>query len=117
MKKLLIFSLVAATSFVAAPALAQGIGHTLMMRGQVVDMTDNVATLCIGKADGAQVGQVLDVARAVAVSPPPKSTGPAFRREDVGHIKITNIVDDHFATASVVSGSVAKHDIVELRRK
>jgi hypothetical protein len=41
---------------------------------------------------------------------------PAFRREDVGSIRINAIIDDHFATATVVKGDVAKNDIVELRK-
>ncbi len=96
-------------------ASAQGLKHTLFMRGQVVDITGETATLCIGKADGAKSGQVLDVYRAVPVSIPQKGNAPAFRRQEIGHVRIDSIVDDHFARASVIGGKVATHDIVELR--
>ena len=84
-------------------------------RGQIVDITGDIATLCIGKADGAQPGQILDVYRAVPVSIPQKGNAPAFRRQEIGHVRIDSIVDDHFARASVIGGKVANHDIVELR--
>ena len=96
-------------------ASAQGLKHTLFMRGQVVDITGETVTLCIGKADGAKAGQVLDVYRAVPVSIPQKGNAPAFRRQEIGHVRIDSIVDDHFARASVIGGKVANHDIVELR--
>ncbi|PZU44485.1 MAG: hypothetical protein DI568_15585 [Sphingomonas sp.] len=99
-----------------APAAAQGIQHSLLMRGHIVDITDGVITLCIGRADGATPGQVLDVARVVPTNPAPKSV-PTFTRRDIGHVRIDSIVDEHFARASIVSGAPQVHDIVELRRK
>ena len=33
--------------------------HKYVMRGQVLDVQDNTLVVCIGKEDGAQVGQVL----------------------------------------------------------
>lgn len=99
-----------------SPAAAQGMQHSLLMRGHIVDITDGVITLCIGSADGAAPGQVLDVARVVPASPAPKSV-PTFARRDIGHLRIESIVDEHFARASVVNGAPQVHDIVELRRK
>jgi hypothetical protein len=86
------------------------------MRGHIVDVTDDVATVCVGRADGAAPGQVLNVQRVVRVSQPSKSTTPMFRREQVGHVRIDSIVDDHFARATVIHGAAAPHDIVELVR-
>lgn len=97
-------------------ALAQGLQHSLFMRGHIVDIRDGVVTLCIGRADGASPGQVLDVARVVQTVSAPKSV-PTFTRRDIGHVRIDSIVDDHFARASVVNGTPQLHDIVELRRK
>lgn len=98
---------------IAAPANATGIGHTMFMKGSVVDMTDGVPTVCIGKADGATVGQVLDVYR-VKVGPGPKG---GLTRTNVGSVRINVIVDDHFATTSIVKGTIAKNDIVELHHE
>lgn len=104
----------ATAALLALPAAAQGIGHTLFMRGSVVDMTNGVATLCVGRADGAAPGQVLDVVRVTAV---PGAKGlQTFRRDKVGKVRIDAVVDEHFARASVAEGKVGKHDIVELRR-
>ena len=97
-----------------APADAQGIGHTYLMRGSVVDVSPGVVTVCIGRADGAQAGQTLSVMRVTSVGGPGKLL--SFHRQAVGSLKISRIVDDHFAQATVVSGKIAKNDIVELRR-
>ena len=96
-----------------AAASATGIGHTFFMRGTIVDMTGGVPTLCVGKADGAKVGQTLDVVRVTAS---PGIRNSRFQRTDVAKVRIDAIIDDHFARATVVSGKAEKHDIVELRR-
>lgn len=98
---------------IAAPVFAAGIGHSFIMRGQVVDMTEGVPTICVGKADGAKVGQTLQVVRVSSL--PGTRAGAQFRREDVAKVRITEIVDDHFARATIVSGKPERHDIVELR--
>ena len=95
-------------------ATAAGIGHSVIMRGSVVAVTDGKPTICVGKADGAKVGQTLDVIRMTTL--PGARGGSGFRRENIGQIRISAIIDDHFATATVVKGDVEKHDIVELRK-
>jgi len=109
-----------ASLVVAAAVSAQGIGHTFVMRGQIVDITDGIATICVGHADGATPGQTLNVVRVTPIPRPSRGTGPitpSFRRDDIGSIKIESIVDEHFARARVMNGPIAMHDIVELRRK
>ena len=93
-------------------ASAAGIGHSFIMRGSVVDVTDGKPTICVGKADGAKVGQTLDVVRIANTG----EKSPLFRRRAIGKVRIDAIIDDHFARATVVSGKAEKHDIVELRR-
>lgn len=112
----LLAALVMAATPIALPtaANAAGIGHSFFMRGQIVDMTGGVPTVCVGRSDGAKVGQTLDVVRVTTI--PGTRGGSSFRREDVGKVRIDAIVDDHFARASVISGRPAKHDIVELRQ-
>ncbi len=88
--------------------------HGYVMRGSIVDVVDSEAYLCIGSADGARVGQELNVHRIRQSSTNPKM--PSFQRIDVGKVKITAIVDEHFAKALVVSGNVEKNDIVELKQ-
>lgn len=97
-------------------AVAQGIVHSWIMRGQIVDVTSGVATLCIGRADGAKPGQTLEVFRIKSRPGPRKGPASGFKREHVGRVTIQTIIDDHFASATVDEGQVARHDIAELRR-
>lgn len=90
--------------------------HSYLMRGQVLETEAGNVTVCVGKQDGAQVGQVLDVVRHVRTSVTGKAPGPRFRREDVGTVKITSLFDDHYATAAVMKGSPKVNDIVELKK-
>lgn len=107
--------LLAAPVTLPAPADAQGISHTYFMRGSVVDVTRGVVTICIGRADGAQVGQTLSVVRVTSVGAAGRPL--SFRRQDVGKLNISRIIDDHFAQATIINGRIAKNDLVELRRK
>jgi len=85
------------------------------MRGHVVAMESAGPVVCIGRADGAQPGQVLDVYR-VEYRHKHKSNLPSYNRVKVGSITITEVIDDHFARAQVTDGKLKKHDIVELRK-
>ena len=100
----------------AGCATLESAKHEYIMRGQVLEVNGDSAYLCIGSHDGAQVGQEYTVYRFVKV-PTYKSRGTVnytFRKEQTGEIKITEIVDEHMATAKVVRGDVKEHDIVEL---
>lgn len=118
LQKKITFALAGLAMLGAAPAFAAGIGHSLFMRGSIVGIDTTGPVVCVGKADGATVGQVLHVYRTKAVPGAGyKGAGPAYRRDLVGHVKIDHIFDDHFAHVSVADGTPAVHDIVELRRK
>ncbi len=80
------------------------------MKGSIVDTSDSDVYLCIGSEDGATVGQELDVYRIIRIT----RARPTFERQHIGKIKITEIVDEHFAKATVISGKAEKNDIVEL---
>lgn len=117
LRKSIASALAAASMLVAMPALAQGIGHTFFMRGSIVGADSSGTIVCIGSEDGATVGQVLDVYRVVQhPGPSGKGAGPSFHREPAGHVRIDHVYDAHFAHVSVVDGTPAVHDIVELRR-
>jgi|3_EtaG_2_1085321.scaffolds.fasta_scaffold00584_4 hypothetical protein len=112
----------AALALVPASAFAQsgeshtpGIGHSVFMRGTVVRAVGNDLVVCIGSADGAEAGQELTVYRVSEHPHGPKGP-PIFQRTHVGTVRILGVIDEHFANASVVSGTVKRHDIVELRR-
>ena len=107
MKRFFTPLLIGAALLAATPVVAQGIGHTFFMRGQVVAMEPSGTVICIGRADGAQPGQVLDVYR---------SEPRTYTRVKVGSITITEVIDDHFARAQVTDGRIKKNDMVELRK-
>lgn len=113
-------SAIALTGFAllgAAPVMGIGLGHGLFMRGSIVDMDATGSVVCVGKSDGAAVGQVLSVYRIVTLPGPPRgSAPPQYRRESAGHVKVDRIFDDHFAHVSTVDGAPKLNDIVELRR-
>ncbi|PKN17811.1 MAG: hypothetical protein CVU71_14640 [Deltaproteobacteria bacterium HGW-Deltaproteobacteria-6] len=81
------------------------------MKGSIIHTADDGVYLCIGTKDGAAVGQELDVYKITFTGQP---KAPTFKREKIGKVKITQIVDEHFATAAVISGKAEKNDIVEL---
>ena len=84
--------------------------HSYLMKGSIIEASDSEVYLCIGSKDGASVGQELDVYKIIQRQ---SKTAP-FRREYAGKVKITEIIDDHFAKATVISGKAEKNDIVEL---
>lgn len=111
-----IVGLLLASVFAAASAHAAdspSLRHTFFMRGHIVDMQDAALVVCIGQADGASVGQTLDVVRHRRASTGPKGMG-RFKREVVGQVRIDAIVDEHYAEATLVSGEAGQHDSVEL---
>lgn len=113
-------SLWIAPALLAAPLMATtqpaaaspGIGHTFFMRGSVVSTTGGQIVICIGRVDGAQAGQVLKVFRTVNM-PGPRG---GFRRQDIGTMRIESVLNDHYANATSLAGSVNLNDIVELKR-
>lgn len=84
--------------------------HKYLMRGQVLEVHDGTAYLCLGTEQGAQVGQVFTVRRYVRTGGP---RGGGYRVDLVGKVKITE-VESHMANAKIVSGDVRANDIVDL---
>jgi len=91
-------------------ATAQKAYHKYLMKGSIIDTYDSDVYLCIGSKDGAEVGQELDVYKIRTIS----KARSTFQREHAGKVKITEIVDEHFAKAKVISGKAEKNDVVEL---
>lgn len=88
--------------------------HQYIMRGQILEATDEGVYLCIGSADGAEVGQELKVYKFVKIPLRPKQ--PNYKREETGTVKITEIVDEHYAKAKIITGEAGVNSIVELRK-
>ncbi len=119
MRKTSILNLFLAMLFIAAAGCAtmKAAEHEYVMKGQILDVSDGQAYLCIGSADGAKAGQEFPVYRYERVPyAGPKETAPSFKREQVGSVKISQVVDVHYATAAILSGDVKVHDVAELGR-
>ena len=84
--------------------------HRYIMKGSIIQASDFEVYLCIGSKDGAKVRQKLDVYRIIYSG----FRGKPFKQVFTGNVKITEIIDEHFAKAIVISGEAKKDDIVEL---
>lgn len=79
------------------------------MRGQVVEAAGSEVYICLGSRDGAKPGQKLRVYRITR-----HSKRASFTRETTGMVRIDSIVDEHFAKATIISGSASTNNMVEL---
>lgn len=91
--------------------------HEILMKGQILEVTNNSVYLCIGSKDGAEVGDQFIVYKFTrAVNPDSKyAEDPTFKKEEVGRIKITKIVDEHMAKAHILTGEIHPGYLVELK--
>ena len=106
------FTILALIVAISGCASWQKVYHGVLMKGSIIETSDSEVYLCIGKKDGASVGQELDVYKIILTALNPKV--PTFRRELTGKVRITEIIDDHFAKAIIISGKAEKNDIVEI---
>ena len=103
--------------FVLSASYAASVYHKYLMKGSVLEVTDGMAYICVGTNDGAKAGQELMVVRFVKTgNTGPKGQQPMFKREEVGKVKILEIVDEHMANAKIISGEAKVNDIVELKK-
>ena len=117
MKRNYILGMVLAIFFIAIAGCASlgSAGHKYVMRGQILEASGSEVYLCIGSRDGAETGQEFAVYRFVKeISPNPKLP-MRFSKEEKGAVKITEIVDEHYAKAKVLAGDVKVNDVVELK--
>jgi len=109
--------LIAASTLLVVPAARAGepgIRHTVFMAGSVIGASADGIYLCIGTADGAEPGQVLNVVRVTRDRRVNPKQGVRIHRERVGTVRVGTIVDQHFAQATILDGKVEKGDIVRL---
>lgn len=89
--------------------------HKYIMRGQILESTDEGIYLCIGSADGAEVGQEYKVYKFVRTAET-KSMQPNYKKKETGTVKITDIVDEHYAKARILTGEAKENYVVELNK-
>lgn len=88
--------------------------HSTIMRGSILESSAGEVYLCIGTRDGATAGQELTVVEYVKQPLAGPRSGPPFRRQVTGKVRITEVVDEHFARAKVIGGEAAVGATVEL---
>ena len=88
--------------------------HEYLMSGQVVS-TNNEVVVCVGEANGAEVGQILTAYRIVATYTNDEGAD-SYKKVDIGQVKIDKIINKHFAKVTVLKGEVKKHDMVQLNK-
>ncbi len=88
--------------------------HAYMMKGNILKQRGNEYYICIGTKDGAKEGQMYNVF-TYKENPNFVDTPSYLERVNIGTIKITSIVHDHYAKAVLVSGKASKYDFVELK--
>jgi len=95
--------------------VSENVRHGWIMRGQVLALDNGVATVCVGTRDGAKVGQVLEVQHVTfQATSNAHAASPTISRSDAGRVKITELFDEHYARAQIVSGNPAVNDVVEV---
>ena len=104
---ILLAGMVCATMATAQPL--ETLRHKFFMRGQILEVADGKAYLCLGSEEGAKVGQVFAVHRYVKIG----GARGSYRTDLVGTVKITE-VETHMAWAQIVNGDVKAHDVVDL---
>jgi len=114
---MLLLLAMAVAAFSAAPATAASAYHKYLMKGSIIEVSNEGIYLCIGTEDGAEPGQVLDVMRISRDTSGAPKGGAKFKREKVGKVEILEVVDEHFARAKQVSGEAKVSDMVELETK
>jgi hypothetical protein len=90
--------------------------HAYLMKGNIIEVSDGEIYLCIGTEDGAAVGQELTVYKITGKSGNIKGAPAGFTRLNTGKVRITEVLDEHFAKAIVISGKAEVTSIVELKR-
>ena len=108
---LILLSVIAVALTIGGCAGLEHSYHENIMKGTILEKTGSDVYLCIGTKDGALVGQELSVYSLKKLTA--KGRLRDWEREFTGKIKITEIVDEHFAKGKVISGSVKENDIVE----
>ena len=111
---LIIFLVLPLTLLITSCATTEKAYHQYIMRGSILEVNNDEVYLCIGSKHGAQVEQVLSVYHYQKIIEHPGSKGTHWNWEKTGKIRITEVVDEHFAWAKVISGNVEEGDIAEL---
>jgi hypothetical protein len=107
-----------ATLILIATALLSGCANSLyhdyVMSGQVASVKgDNTLLICVANTESLETGDVFNVYRTVMDKLVINEGETGYSREFVGKVRLGEKQDEHFASASVVTGEIYQHDMVE----
>lgn len=91
--------------------------HETFMSGVVAEVNDKEALVCISGRVDLKPGTVLDVYKLDQSSVAVIHDNWGYQRKLTGQVKVTEIVDEHFAKVTLVKGRVRKHDMIESPEK
>jgi hypothetical protein len=98
----------------ACAAAPKDVFSGILLKGSIIETSGSIVYLSIGKADGASIGQELNVYRTVPILG--RRGTLTFRKEKTGMVRITDISDEQFSQAVILSGKAEKYSLVELER-
>lgn len=107
------FGVVAVLATLLSACAGSKVYHENLMAGQIVRTDGNQVVLCIGSAGGAEKDMTFDVFSVKYDETGSDSEG--YFREFAGTVSVTEVIDGHFARATVKSGNVQVNDMVELK--
>lgn len=88
--------------------------HKYVMSGQVVNVDGNDVLVCVADTSELDTTHQFEVSRSVFINGFTEEGDSLYRRETVGKLRLKEIKDQHYALATVISGEIKKHDMVEL---
>lgn len=91
--------------------------HGYIMRGTILESSGKDVYLCIGSRDGAKAGDEFTVYKNKLISTKETSdkTQQRWAREETGKVKIMEIVNEHYAKGTILSGKAEVNSVVELK--
>lgn len=112
-----IYTLIGIIVIIAGCASIKSASHKYIMSGQVLEVNGNEIYLCIGQSGGAVVGQEYAVKKFVKTENiSGKLNQPSYKQEETGTVKITEIVDEHYAKAQITEGVAQVYFYVDLKQ-
>jgi len=114
-KFVLLFAVAAVLGLAPAVAEGSGVYHRHWMKGSILSAQGQGIYVCIGTEHGAVPGQVLDVVKVVRVRSGSPKAAPRFERRHIGKLRIDEVVNGHFARATLVEGVAREGNIVMLK--
>lgn len=113
MKNSIRLMLILVISLVFLGGCASQIYHDYIMSGQIVSVKEDSVVICVADTEGLNKGDIFNVYRTVADPTAIDEGDSGYKREFVGKIRLGDKKEKHFANATVVTGEMFQHDMIE----